>query len=98
MLDERGKPKEETVELWRRDIVECVKELMGNPAFKDLLQYVPERWYEDEEGTRRIYGDMWTGEWWWRLQVCLCARSSRSCSEEESDNRNTYHLGLRSHL
>lgn len=74
VLDERGKPKEERVELWRRDAVDCVRELMGNPAWKDLLRYAPERWYEDEAGTKRMYGDMWTGEWWWRLQVSLIAR------------------------
>ena len=41
---------DEKLELWRRDPVECVKEVLGNPALKDHLKYAPERVYEDKEG------------------------------------------------
>jgi Plavaka transposase len=37
--------KTEDVELWHRDPVECVKELMGNPAFKGKQFYTPKRVY-----------------------------------------------------
>jgi hypothetical protein len=59
----------EEVELWRRDPVECVRELIGNPAFKDYMSYVPEKAYSSEDGTVRIYDKMWTGDWWWDIQV-----------------------------
>ena len=74
LLDAQGNPLTERVELYMRDAVDCIEELMGNPIFKDLLRYAPERWYEDEQGRKRLYGDMWTGEWWWRLQVRLVVR------------------------
>jgi len=32
LVGEDGAMKQETVELWRRDPVECVEELIGNPA------------------------------------------------------------------
>jgi hypothetical protein len=32
----------EEVELWKRDPVECIKELIGNPAFCKHMQFVPE--------------------------------------------------------
>lgn len=63
------KPQCETMHLWRRDPVECVKELMGNPSFQDQLRFEPERVYEDEAGESRIFDEMWTGEWWWETQV-----------------------------
>ena len=50
-LNEAGEPlPSEKLELWRRDPVECVRELLGNPALKDYLKYAPERVYEDSEG------------------------------------------------
>lgn len=68
-LDDNGRVMVENLELWRRDPVECVKELMGNPAFRDVMAYAPERHYEDESRNIRIYDEMWTGNWWWDSQV-----------------------------
>jgi hypothetical protein len=59
----------EKLELWRRNPVDCVKELMSNPAFKAVLRYAPERVYRDKEGKIRVYDEMWTGDWWWDTQV-----------------------------
>jgi hypothetical protein len=59
----------EELELWHRNPVECVEELIGNPAFHEYISYIPEEVYVDEEGTKRIYDEMWTGEWWWKIQV-----------------------------
>ncbi|EIN11500.1 hypothetical protein PUNSTDRAFT_33358, partial [Punctularia strigosozonata HHB-11173 SS5] len=58
----------EEVELWRRNPVDCVRDLIGNPAFKDLMSYVPEKVYADAEGKVRLYDEMWTGDWWWNIQ------------------------------
>ena len=60
----------ETLELWRRDPVECVRELIGNPAFQNGMRYAPERVYADEDGKTRVYKEMWSGDWWWDMQVC----------------------------
>ncbi|KAI0673158.1 hypothetical protein C8Q78DRAFT_930602, partial [Trametes maxima] len=69
MVGEDGKPKKERVELWKRDAVECVRELMGNPSFRDSLRYTPERQYADAEGKTRIFSNMMTGNWWWDMKV-----------------------------
>lgn len=61
----------EELELWRRDPVECVKDLISNPAFRDHMSYVPEEVYSDSEGNTRVYDEMWTGEWWWKTQVSV---------------------------
>ena len=69
MVGEDGAMKQEMVELWRRDPVECVEELIGNPAFREMMAYVLECAYADPKGENQIYNEMWTGEWWWETQV-----------------------------
>ncbi|KAI5990447.1 hypothetical protein EDD15DRAFT_2170319 [Pisolithus albus] len=58
----------EEMELWVRDPVACVKELMGNPAFHGEIAYAPEKVYTDRHGTVRRYDEMWMGDWWWETQ------------------------------
>ena len=59
----------EHLELWFRDPVECMRELLLNPAFVDFISYGPENVYSDSEGKERIFDKMWTGNWWWEMQV-----------------------------
>lgn len=68
-VGEDGRTLVEDLELWRRDPVECVKELIGNPAFKEYISYVPERVYTDNTGQDRVYDEMWSADWWWETQV-----------------------------
>ncbi|KAJ6629714.1 hypothetical protein B0H10DRAFT_2208670 [Mycena sp. CBHHK59/15] len=69
--DAHGKFKTEEVEFWKRNPVECIRELMGNAAFRDKMRYAPERVYLDADGNQREFSEMWTGEWWWKLQELL---------------------------
>ncbi|KAH9846641.1 hypothetical protein C2E23DRAFT_743604, partial [Lenzites betulinus] len=69
VVGEDGSLKKETVEVWSRNPVDCVRELMGNPAFRDSIRYAPERQYTDAEGKNRIYGNMGTANWWWDIQA-----------------------------
>ncbi|RDB21586.1 hypothetical protein Hypma_011245 [Hypsizygus marmoreus] len=70
--DPSGKTmKREATELWYRDPVECVEELMGNPAFRDVMKYAPEQLFKDEKGDIRIVNEMWTATWWWEIQKRL---------------------------
>ena len=66
---EDGALKCEMLELWKRDPVECVEALIGNPALREMMAYVPKRAYADAKGENRIYDEMWTGNWWWETQV-----------------------------
>lgn len=69
--DENGEFRTTEVELWKRDPVECIKELMQNPRFKEHMRYAPERVYHtDANGkTERGYDEMATADWWWAVQV-----------------------------
>ncbi|KAI0683644.1 hypothetical protein BC835DRAFT_1409355 [Cytidiella melzeri] len=70
-VDENENMRTEVVKLWKRNPVECIKDLLANPMFADHMRYKPERLYEDEDGKRPIFNEMWTGEWWEKLQKLL---------------------------
>ncbi|KAG1885999.1 hypothetical protein F4604DRAFT_1572207 [Suillus subluteus] len=69
--DEDGAFLEEEVELWSQDPVECVKELIGNPAFKADMAYSPAKAYSDHAGQHRVIDEMWTADWWGEKQKAL---------------------------
>ncbi|KAJ7728990.1 hypothetical protein B0H14DRAFT_3518411 [Mycena olivaceomarginata] len=72
-LDENDEMMTEDLELWKRDPVECIKELLGNPAFREYMAYMPERVYGNTSTSEssRIIDEMWTAEWWWEIQKKL---------------------------
>ncbi|KAG6822115.1 hypothetical protein H0H92_015207, partial [Tricholoma furcatifolium] len=71
LIGEDGELMTENLELWFRDPVEVVRELIGNPAFKEMMAYVPEQVFQDDACTERVFDEMWTADWWWNLQVYL---------------------------
>ncbi|KAJ7235769.1 hypothetical protein C8J57DRAFT_1439347 [Mycena rebaudengoi] len=68
--DENEEMMTEDLELWRRDPVECIKELIGNPSSQNYMAYVPELVYSEKSGnaSSRIIDEMWTADWWWEIQ------------------------------
>ncbi|KAJ7463128.1 hypothetical protein B0H11DRAFT_2159912 [Mycena galericulata] len=72
-LDADGKPKEEIVEMWHRDPVEIVRELLANPSFTKQ-GYKPIRVFkrfEDGHYSNQEFTEMWTADWWWKIQELL---------------------------
>jgi hypothetical protein len=63
----------ETFDIYHRDILECIKALYSDPEFTPHLVFKPERHYTDQDETIRMYGDMYTGKWWWSTQVSRIA-------------------------
>lgn len=54
----------EEVEMWKRDPVCLVQEILENPELQNEIRYKPFKLYTDNEKTERIYNEMWTGDWW----------------------------------
>ena len=69
--DEDGKPMTDEMELYRRDPIECIRELIGNPAFNSSMAYAPTQVFRDKEGKVQVYDEMSTADWWWDIQVSL---------------------------
>jgi hypothetical protein len=55
--------------VFKRNVIDVMKELIGNPLFKDSIRYVPERHWTSKSRKFRVYNEMWSGNWWWRTQV-----------------------------
>ncbi|KAF7328359.1 hypothetical protein MVEN_02551500 [Mycena venus] len=73
-LDADQQPRKETVEMWYRNPVECMKELLGNPSFAGKQGYKPIRVYKrvkDGEYSNQEFTEMWTADWWWEIQELL---------------------------
>jgi hypothetical protein len=64
-----GKPLTEVIEIWVRNILDVIRELLGNVAYGKKLVFVPRRVYLDPDGTQRKIDEMWTADWWWEIQV-----------------------------
>ena len=57
-------------ELWCHNPLDCIKELIGNPAFKDKMVYEPAaQFFIDKYHTNCIIDEAWTVDWWWKTQV-----------------------------
>jgi hypothetical protein len=67
---EANRESAEELELWYRDPIACIRDLLGNPSFRDHIAYMPQRVFTSSGGSARIYDEMWTGDWWWETQVC----------------------------
>ena len=59
----------ETLELHSRNILECIRSIYGDPEFTQDLAIAPECHYADQERTDRVFSEMYTGDWWWAVQV-----------------------------
>ena len=52
-----------------RDIKEAIAYLWGNPNVVEHLVYRARR-TRGANGGLRVYGEMWTGDWWFETEVC----------------------------
>ncbi|QRV94941.1 hypothetical protein RhiJN_22959 [Ceratobasidium sp. AG-Ba] len=66
-----GDQENEILDLWKRDIVELIRMLLSDPRFIPYTRFAPERHYDSGTRNNRVYGEMWSGKWWWRMQNML---------------------------
>ncbi|KAH9170412.1 hypothetical protein EDB89DRAFT_1853464 [Lactarius sanguifluus] len=64
----------ETLHLYYRDIIQCLRSLFGDPELARDMVFAPERHYTERDRTCRVYSDMHTGDWWWAVQTSLESR------------------------
>jgi hypothetical protein len=69
-VNDNGDRLSEWVDVWFRDPIDCIKELIGNPMFAQHMHYAPQKVFTDETKEEAIFNEMHTGEWWWETQVC----------------------------
>ena len=59
----------EELELWHRNPLECIQELISNPSFKDNIMFKPTKFFTNEACTNHIIDEAWIANWWWKTQV-----------------------------
>ncbi|KAG9091276.1 hypothetical protein FS749_016664 [Ceratobasidium sp. UAMH 11750] len=63
-----------------RNVVDVIRDMMANPAFRDLLKYAPETYWTSEAKTERVFSDMWSADWWPRMQEELRRQGKRDAT------------------
>ncbi|EUC60617.1 hypothetical protein RSOL_355980, partial [Rhizoctonia solani AG-3 Rhs1AP] len=60
----------ETFVIYWRNPIDIIAYLIRQKRFQDHMNFGPERhWTITLDGRKiRVYSEMWTGDWWWRLQ------------------------------
>ncbi|KAG9083719.1 hypothetical protein FRC06_004403, partial [Ceratobasidium sp. 370] len=51
-----------------RDIIQSIRHIFANPAFKEHFHTAPERHWLSPRKDQRMYSDMRSTNWWWREQ------------------------------
>ncbi|KAG8729241.1 hypothetical protein FRC10_004157 [Ceratobasidium sp. 414] len=64
-----GDVGDEVVDLWKRDIREMVRYLIRDRRFMEYMRFAPERHWDSAEMQNQVYGEMWSADWWWRIQT-----------------------------
>lgn len=70
-IEVRTAERHEEFFVYQRCPLQVVQHLIGLDRLKDQMRFGPAReWTTTVNGRRiRVYSEMWTGNWWWRMQV-----------------------------
>jgi hypothetical protein len=60
---------DERLDFHYRDVMQSIRAVYGDPEFAQELVFAPEKHYTDQDRECRIYNEMHTGDWWWKVQV-----------------------------
>jgi hypothetical protein len=64
-----GDRGEEVVEMWMRNALEIVKQLLENKNLGQFMEFKPVRKWTSPERTERIRDETNTADWMWEIQV-----------------------------
>ena len=54
-------------EFWKRDTLQVLEDMVGDTRLASSMKWAPEKYYNSSG--KRIYSELWSGDWWWRKQV-----------------------------
>lgn len=83
----------EEAEMWSHDIIEVIKELLGNATYGKDMVFAAQDQFNDVEKTERRYTEMWMADWWKKIQVC---QSKNHCNLTHLSFRKCCLLGQQS--
>ena len=51
----------------KRNSLDILREIVGDVKVAEHMKWAPEKVYNSKGD--RLYSELWTGDWWWRMQV-----------------------------
>jgi hypothetical protein len=54
-----------------RNPLDVIQGLWSNPTYVDEMVFTPHQVWSSKDKNSRLYNEMWTGDWWWQMQVCV---------------------------
>jgi hypothetical protein len=60
---------------WYRNPIAAGQYILCHPSFKDHLLYAPVE--QMHSSVKRIYAEMWTADWWWKMLASFLISSER---------------------
>ena len=58
-------------QIYYRNPVNVIQALWSNPIYSNQMTFAPQKMWSSSERISRLYNEMWTGDWWWKIQVCI---------------------------
>jgi Plavaka transposase len=55
------------ISFWRRDSLEVLKDLLGDVQLAESMCWAPQKHFN--RARNRLYSELWSGDWWWTIQV-----------------------------
>ena len=56
-------------QIYYRNPIDVIKSLQSNPTYADQMAFAPQKVWTSSDKTSQLYNEMWTGDWWWKIQV-----------------------------
>ena len=56
-------------QIYYRNPIDVIKSLWSNPTYVDNMVFSPRKAWSSHKRSSRLYNEMWTGDWWWNMQV-----------------------------
>ena len=58
-------------QIYYRNPIDVIKSLWSNPTYADQMVFSPQKLWTSSDKTSQLYNEMWTGDWWWKIQVFI---------------------------
>ena len=58
-------------QIYYRNPIDVIKSLWSNPTYANQMVFSPQKLQTSSDKTSRLYNEMWTGDWWWKIQVFI---------------------------
>ena len=56
-------------QIYYQNPIGVIKSLWSNSTYADQMAFAPQKVWTSSNKTSQLYNEMWTRDWWWKIQV-----------------------------